>query len=173
MFTAEDVEHILHRGPLEALYRAREQGTVRFIGVTCEEPWTARTLIAAGVFDVVQLRYNLIYQGAAPHALNEARAAGLGVAVMRPMTSGILQRILGVLKPEWPADEVCTVALQFVLADARVDVLNVGMRWPREVDRNVEVAERFRPPMDVAELPRLTADIYRTDDAAANARGVA
>jgi len=47
MFTPEDVAHILHGGPLDALRRAREHGQVRFLGFTCEEPWTARPLIAS------------------------------------------------------------------------------------------------------------------------------
>lgn len=165
MFTPENVEHILHGGPLDALKRAREQGKIRFLGFTCEEPWTARPLIASGQFDVVQLRYNLIYQGAALHALNEARDAGLGVAVMRPMTSGILQRTLRFLKPEWPTEEIFEVALKFVLSDSRVHVANVGMRWPDEVDRNVSLAEGFAPPFDAADLPRLTAGIYKAEDA--------
>jgi aryl-alcohol dehydrogenase-like predicted oxidoreductase len=164
MFTAEDVEHILHGGPLDAMRRAREQGKVRFLGFTCEEPWTARPLIASGQFDVVQLRYNLIYQSAALHALNEARDAGLGVAVMRPMTSGMLQRILQFLQPAWRSDDVYEVALKFVLSDSRVHIANVGMRWPEEVDRNVDLAERFTPPTDLADLPRMTAGIYRAED---------
>src|SRR5215213_10089507 len=65
MFGPADVHHILEEGPLEALRRLREQGKVRFLGFTCEEPWTARPLIASGQFDMVQLRYNLIYQSAA------------------------------------------------------------------------------------------------------------
>jgi aryl-alcohol dehydrogenase-like predicted oxidoreductase len=169
MFEADDVERILHRGPLAALRKAREAGKVRFLGFTCEEPWTARPLIAAGEFDVAQLRYNLIYQSAALHALSEARDAGLGVAVMRPMTSGILQRTLRFLKPEWSAEEVYGVALKFVLADSRVHVANVGMRWPAEVERNVALVESYEPPLDVAELPRLTAGIYRVDDEEARA----
>jgi aryl-alcohol dehydrogenase-like predicted oxidoreductase len=167
MFTEENVRHILEGGPLEALQRLREQGKVRFIGFTCEEPWTARPLIASGAFQVVQLRYNLIYQGAALHALNEARDAGMGVAVMRPMTSGILQRALSFLKPEWSEQEVYEVALKYVLSDSRVHVANVGMRWPEEVDRNVALAEAFNPPFDAADLPRLTAGIYSTADQAA------
>ena len=115
----------------------------------------------------MQLRYNLIYQSAALHALNEARQAGLGVAVMRPMTSGILQRTLQFLKPEWPTAEVYALALQFVLADSRVHVANVGMRWPEEVDRNVALVEQFVPPTDFANLPRLTADVYKVEDAEA------
>lgn len=173
MFTAENVAHILHGGPLDALRRLREQGKVRFLGFTCEEPWTARPLIASDAFDVVHLRYNLIYQSAALHALNEARDRRLGVAVMRPMTSGILQRTLRFLQPEWPEAQVYEVALKFVLSDSRVHVANVGMRWPAEVDRNVDLVERFEPPQgfDVAALPRLTAGIYRTEDEEAQARG--
>lgn len=166
MFTADDVKHILEEGPIDALRKLRDDGVVRFIGFTCEEPWTARPLIASDAFDVVQLRYNLIYQGAALHALNEAREHNMGVAVMRPMTSGILQRTLHFLKPEWSERDVYEVALKYVLADSRVHVANVGMRWPREVDENVALVEAFRPPegFDVAELPRLTAGIYRVTD---------
>jgi aryl-alcohol dehydrogenase-like predicted oxidoreductase len=166
MFGPEDVRHILEEGPLEALRRLRQAGAVRFLGFTCEEPWTARPLIASGAFDVVQLRYNLIYQGAALHALDEARDAGMGVCVMRPLTSGILQRTLRFLQPEWPEAEVYALALRYVLADSRVHVANVGMRWPHEVDQNVDLAAAFRPPdgFDVAGLPRKTEGIYRAAD---------
>ena len=68
-YEPRDVEHVLNEGLLDALEQLREQGKVRFLGFTAEEPWTARPLIASGRFDVVQLRYNLIYQAAALHAL--------------------------------------------------------------------------------------------------------
>lgn len=165
-FTDANVHHILEEGPLDALRRLRDQGKVRFLGFTCEEAWTARPLIAADAFDVAHLRYNLIYQDAALHALNEARDRQMGVAVMRPMTSGILQRTLRFLKPEWAEAEVYELALKYLLADSRVHVANVGMRWPHEVEQNVRLAESFRPPagFDVADLPRMTAHIYRASD---------
>jgi predicted aldo/keto reductase-like oxidoreductase len=70
------------------------------------------------------------------------------------------------LKPEWPEEEVYEVALKYVLADSRVHVANVGMRWPEEADKNVALARDFRPPpgFDAADLPRLTAGIYRVSD---------
>ena len=169
MFTEENVRHILEGGPLDGLRRLRDAGKVRFIGFTCEEPWTARPLIAAGAFDVVQLRYNLIYQGAALHALSEAREQAMGVTVMRPMTSGMLQRTLRFLRPEWDEGEVYEVALKYVLSDSRVHAANVGMRWPHEVDCNVDLVESFVPPFDVADLPRLTAGIYKKSDEEASA----
>jgi len=41
------------------------------------------------------------------------------------------------------------------------------MRFPDEIARNVRLVETFRPSFDMAELPRLTAGIYRTGDEAA------
>jgi aryl-alcohol dehydrogenase-like predicted oxidoreductase len=164
MYEPQDVDHILREGLLDALQALRDRGLVRFIGFTVEEPWTARPLIASGQFDLMQVRYNLIYQSAALHVLEGARAADLGVAVMRPMTSGMFQRIAQYLAPQWPTQDLYEVALKYVLSDSRVHVANVGMRWPAEVAANVRLAESFRPPFDMAELPRLTANIYKTDD---------
>ena len=165
MYSPQDVDHILQDGLLDALLELKRKGRVRFVGFTVEEPWTARPLIASGRFDVVQVRYNLIYQSAALHVLNEARQADLGVAVMRPLTSGIFQRLAEHLAPEWDsARDLTEVALKFVLSDSRVHVANVGMRWPEEVERNVALASAFGPAFDMADLPRMTAHIYRTED---------
>ena len=165
MYTQEEVDRILKGGLLDAVIAARDQGLVRFLGFTVEEPWTARPLIASGQFDMIQVRYNLIYQSAAEHVLNEAKAADMGVALMRPMTSGIFQRLAGYLAPRWQeAHDLYEIALRFVLSDSRVHVANVGMRWPEEVARNVALVESFTPPFDMADLPRGTAAIYQTDD---------
>lgn len=163
MFEPADQRHILD-DLTPALEKLQREGKIRSIGFTVEEPWTARPLIASGRFQVVQMRYNLIYQGAALHALPEAARAGMGVAVMRPMTSGILQREVKLLEPSRSIDLVYQLALRFVLADSRVHVANVGMRWPDEVDRNVDLVEAFEPPADMADMPRLTAGIYKAED---------
>ncbi len=168
MYTQEDYEHIVHGGPLEALRELRQSGEVRFIGLTAEEPWTARSFLESGEFQVVQLAYNLIYQSAALHALDDARQRGIGVVTMRTMTSGILQRLLRSLAPEWvQARDPYEVCLRFVLSDPRVQVALVGMRWPEEVEHNVQLMEAFEPPLDVSAVPRLTAGIYGSDDAEA------
>ncbi len=164
-FIEPELDHILDDGLVEALFALRDKGRVRFIGFTVEEPWTAKRLIASGHFDAMQIRYNLIYQAAALHALNEAKAAGMGISVMRPMTSGIFQRIARYIAPEWQQGrDLYEVCLKFVLADSRVHVANVGMRWPEEVARNVAMVESFEPLFDMAEVPRMTGEIYRTED---------
>jgi aryl-alcohol dehydrogenase-like predicted oxidoreductase len=163
MFEPEDVARLLSW--VEVLAKLRDRGLVRFLGFTVEEPWTARPLIASGVFDMMQVRYNLIYQSAAEHVLDEARAQDMGVTVMRPLTSGIFQRLASYLAPHWQeAHDLYEVALKFVLSDSRLHLPNVGMRWPEEVTANVALVESFRPEFDMAELPRGTAAIYQTDD---------
>jgi aryl-alcohol dehydrogenase-like predicted oxidoreductase len=165
VYTEEDRRHILEGGPLDALRELRERGSVRFIGLTTEEPHSCLDLLATDAFDVAQLAYNLIYQGAALHVLPEAQRRDLGVVTMRSMTSGVLQRLLGVIAPEWEeARDSYEVCLRFLLADSRVHVANVGMRWPEEVERNVALVESFQPPVDLAALPRMTAAVYRAQD---------
>lgn len=165
MFTEADARHIIEGGPLDGLTRLREQGKVRFLGFTCEEPITALPLLASGAFDVLQVRYNLLNHQAAEHALPRARAVDAGVAVMRPMTSGILQRILRDLAPEWlDARDPYEVCLKFVLSDPRVHTVLVGARWPHEVDRNIALAENFTPPLDISAVPLRTAGIYQEQD---------
>ncbi len=169
MYTDTQVNHILEQGLLAMLIRLRDEGRVRFIGFTVEEPWTAKPLIASGAFDVMQVRYNLIYQAAALHVLDEARQADMGVSVMRPMTSGILQHLMRKLAPEVEdAVDLYEISLKFVLSDSRVHVANVGMRWPEEVEKNVALVSSFEPEYDVADLPRMTAHVYERQDQAAD-----
>jgi aryl-alcohol dehydrogenase-like predicted oxidoreductase len=166
MYSSEDYEYITNGGPLDALRELQQYGETRYIGLTVEEPWTARPFLRSGAFDVVQLAYNLIYQSAAQHAFEEARELGMGVVTMRTMTSGIFQRTVRFLAPEWQeARDVYEVCLKFVLSDPRVHAPIVGMRWPDEVEKNVRLAEEFEPLLDVAALPRLTAGIYEVEDA--------
>jgi aryl-alcohol dehydrogenase-like predicted oxidoreductase len=165
MYTDEEVRHMMDDGLLAMLETLRDEGKVRFLGFTVEEPWTARPLIASGAFDVMQVRYNIIYQAAALHVLNQARARDMGISVMRPMTSGIMQRMASYIAPGWcETSDLYEVCLKFVLSDSRVHVANVGMRWPEEVEKNVAVASGFAPPFDMADLPRMTAHIYQTED---------
>jgi aryl-alcohol dehydrogenase-like predicted oxidoreductase len=165
VYTDEVTRHVLEGGPMDALLELRRQGTVRFIGATTEEPFSLLPLMRTGLLDVVQLRYNLIYQSAAHHALDEARERGLGVTLMRPLTSGILQYLAGRLLPGLAGCDLYEACLKYALADSRVHVANVGMRWPEEVEANARLADQFEPPFDVAELPRGTNKVYDAIDA--------
>ena len=164
-FTPEDQFHILHEGPLEALLSLKKRGLIRYIGVTVEEAWTAIPFVQADVFDVIQVCYNLIRQSAGQHLLDATREKDTAVCAMRPMTSGMFQRQLEYLAPEWLENgEAFQVCLSFILSDSRVHMANTGMRWSREVEQNVRFVKEFMPEYDIADTPRLTQLIYETDD---------
>ncbi len=165
MFTHEEYRHIVDGGPLDGLLELQQAGKIGFIGLTTEEPWTARPFLKHTEIAVLQLAYNFIYQSAARNVLDEAQAAGTGVVTMRTMTSGILQRAARYIAPEWlEHSNLYEICLKFVLSDSRVHSAIVGMRWPEEVDRNVALVETFKPALDFAVLPRMTAHVYEAED---------
>ena len=166
MYSSAEVEHILHGGPLDALLELREQGKIGHIGITTEEPWTVLPFLQHEAVEVYQIAYNLIYQAAARHFLLQAKKVNAGVVSMRTMTSGIFQREMSFLAPEWQAArDLYEVALKFVLSDSRVHAGIVGMRFPEEVEQNVRLLEGWSPPTDFATMPRLTGELYKTEDA--------
>jgi aryl-alcohol dehydrogenase-like predicted oxidoreductase len=162
--TAAESDHILNGGLLEGLLALREAGKIRFIGITAEEPWTLMPFLACPEFDVYQIAYNCIYQNAALHFLPESVKAGVGVSVMRAMTSGILPVMASYLAPECKPERLLELSLQFVLSDSRIHSAIAGMRWTREVDQNVKIAETWKPPTDFALLPRTTREVYEIED---------
>jgi aryl-alcohol dehydrogenase-like predicted oxidoreductase len=166
MFTADDVDHVINGGPLHALVKLREQGRISHIGITSEEPWTVIPFLAHPDIEVYQIAYNLIYQGASRHFLPQAAEAGVGVVTMRTMTSGIFQRQASLLAPEWEnAHDLYEAALKFVLSDSRIHAGIIGMRWPHEVQRNLELIKTWEPSVDFADLPRVTFGVYQAEDA--------
>jgi aryl-alcohol dehydrogenase-like predicted oxidoreductase len=165
-FTPTQIDHILNGGPMEAMEELKQKGLISHIGFTVEEPWTALALIASGRFEMVQVCYNLARQAAGYHLLDDAIKADMGVCCMRPLTSGILQRQLETLAPQWLENgEINRVLMAFLLSDSRVHMIPVGMRWEREVRENIAFVESFVPAADMASMPRMTQHVYETDDA--------
>ena len=145
-YTAADVQHILHGGPLDAMRQLRDAGKTRFLGITAEEPVTLRPLIATGAFDLVQIRFNVLYQDAYHHILPEAARAGLGVVVMRSATSGLLPKLLRTAAPEAAAAfaarcNLSELALNFVLSAPQVSVALVGVRRRTELEANARLSD--------------------------------
>ncbi|MCZ8516115.1 aldo/keto reductase [Paenibacillus filicis] len=165
IYDNESYDHIVNGGLLEGLQELRQQGKVRLLGLTTEDAHSALNLCNTNLFDVVQVNYNIIYQAAALHLLDLTSEKGMGVAIMRPMTSGIFQRLMEYLSPNMAQHEdLYSLCLKFLLSDSRVHIINAGMRWPEEVERNVQLVDSYDPPLDIVNLPRMTVKIYETDD---------
>jgi aryl-alcohol dehydrogenase-like predicted oxidoreductase len=154
----DQVDQILASGGLEAFQQLKQEGKVRFIGFTAEGPSAGvEELIATGAFDTMQIRYSLLYQHPSDWENNEgvirqADAQGMGIVLMRPLTSGVFQRLMADAFPEIDVLDVGRLLLNYVLSDPYVDVALVGVREPRFVELNNEISDDVASRIDLAKL---------------------
>jgi aryl-alcohol dehydrogenase-like predicted oxidoreductase len=155
-YPPDALDTILSGGGLEAFRKLRDQGKVRFLGFTAELPSGGLSqLIATGAFDVMQMRYNFMYQGACDFinergAMREAEAQQIGIVIMRPMTSGIFQRLMRRAFPQLSEADLGAFLLNYVLSNPFVDVAIIGMRRIAEVDCNNAISDNAAMRLDLA-----------------------
>lgn len=77
-------------GAMEALDKAKSQGKIRHIGITSHSLEMARKLVATELFSTIQFPYNIVETEAAANLFPEAKAAGMGILVMKPFAGGML-----------------------------------------------------------------------------------
>jgi aryl-alcohol dehydrogenase-like predicted oxidoreductase len=157
-YTQDQADAILERGGLDAFERLRDEGKVRFLGFTTEAPTGAvERLIESNAFDTMQVRYNLLNQHPSDFGNNQgiirwADERGMGVILMRPLTSGIFQRLMARAFPQIDSLEVGRLLLNYVLSDPYVDVALIGMRDPKLVDVNNAISDDIEARLDLAEI---------------------
>jgi predicted aldo/keto reductase-like oxidoreductase len=81
-----------------------------------------------------------------------ADARGMGIILMRPMTSGVFQRLMAMTFPQVSEEEVGQLLLNYVLSDPYVDVALIGMRVPRLADENNRISDDLASRLNLAEL---------------------
>jgi len=79
-------------GAYEALARAREEGKIRFIGLSSHNIATAIKACRTGKFDTLQFPFNFIERDPADELFNVAREMGMGIIAMKPLGGGLLER---------------------------------------------------------------------------------
>ena len=141
--TLNDLKMIFGRGgALEALVQAREEGRVRFLGLTGHHDPAIlleamrrfdfdTVLIALNVADVHRLSF-------ARTVLLEAAQRGMGVIGMKVYAAGALLR--GSNSPPVSSAE----AMGYVLSLAGISTVIIGCSSPAEVDENVSIARSFQ-----------------------------
>lgn len=157
-FNDKEADNILNGGPLETLEKLRDDGKVRFIGVTAEVPTgSLERMLMSKRFDVLQICYNLANQLSCDHSRQcrgicaIAEENNMGIVTMRTATSGFMQKLL---KREFELDEdaVTRMCIKYVLSTPEIDVALVGMRNPKEVEINVALANDVDNRYDLDEL---------------------
>ena len=89
---------------LETVQRLKEQGKIRFFGISINDhqPWNALRLIETGVVDTVEVIYNIFDQSPEDELFPACRQHNIGVIVRAPLDEGGLT---GRITPESTFDE--------------------------------------------------------------------
>jgi predicted aldo/keto reductase-like oxidoreductase len=142
--TRDDLERIFAQGgALEALLKARDDGRVRFLGLTGHhDPAILLAAMRRFDFDTVLVALNAADVHRLPFVstvLVEAARRGMGVIAMKTCAQGAL---LG------PGKLAMEEALGYALSLPGVSLAIVGCRTAQEVEENVRIAQQFAPFSD-------------------------
>jgi predicted aldo/keto reductase-like oxidoreductase len=150
-------------GALGGLREAQEQGLIRHVGISSHSHQTLQRGIESGEFDTVQLRYN-VFNLRNEELIRLAHRKGIGVIVMKPLGGFGMAGALKVFH-YWDRLNAKTL-LSYILSNRYVSVVIPGMRLPREVEENVDVALTYKP-MTASERARLReeAEAYLAESA--------
>jgi uncharacterized protein len=158
VYTEKDADTILKRGGmLGEMAKMRNEGLIRHLGFTVEaQNKTTYRLIKSGLFDMFQVSYNLIFQH--PYdpswksgSLYDAEEAGMGIAAMRTVTSGIFQKWVQMVNPS-NTFNYNPALIQFTLSNPLVDVVLLGMRTVAHVEENVRICADLSGRIDLEAL---------------------
>jgi len=107
------------REHLRAIRAARDEGLVRYSGITTSHGWRheeMERIMAAEKIDFIQLTYNPVDRMPEDRLLDMAREKAIGVIVNRPFQRGaLIDRLAGKPLPGWAAGWGITNWPQFIL----------------------------------------------------------
>ncbi len=115
-------------GAYEALVKARDEGKIRWIGITGHSRPILQKAVFTGKFDTVQLPFNPIEDEWKEDVIPAAKEAGMGTIGMKPLAGGALRNAKS--------------AIRFSL-NRGIDISIPGMDSIEQVDENVSVGEAF------------------------------
>ena len=150
---------VLEKGDvIRALEDARAAGKTRFISYSGDEE-AAAWAVESGMFATLQTTFNLVDQNARRGLLEDARNAGMGIIIKRPIANGIWgggtdqpratsrfddinDRVAAMANegpiPDAPEDRIL-LALGFTFAHSQVDTSIVGTTNPDHLLSNIEM----------------------------------
>ena len=146
---------------IKTLRRMKEEGKVRYIGVThyvVSAFAELERVIREERLDFVQLPYSLAVRDAEDRLLPAAADLGVAVLVNRPFDAGALfKKVRGVAVPPWAADLECStwaqLFLKFIVAHPAVHCPLPATRRPEHMVDNVKAG--FGPLPDADQRRRL------------------
>ena len=114
-------------GAYQALVEAQQEGKIGHIGFTTHDVHMLEKAIASGHFSTVQFPYNIVEnQGA--ELFEKAKAANIGVIVMKPMAGGVIDK--------------GSLALRYIMDNANVTTAIPGMDSLDQIEENAAVGKQ-------------------------------
>ena len=147
-------------GPLEALSKAKEKGSIDHIGFTSHEtPANLMKILDTGKFETMTVYHNLLQtRGRTENplsAIEHARKLGIGVIVMGPLGGGILGAPIEKLDNLIPdTRNQVELAFRYLLSVPGVTTPISGMMRRSDVEENAKIADEFKP-LSQSEMTRL------------------
>lgn len=132
-------------GAMEAVIKAKEQGKIRYIGVTSHNLAMAVKLVKTGMFSTVQFPFNFIEEAAKDELHVAARERGMGILAMKPFAGGMIDH--------------AGIAFKFLRQHPDVIALP-GFDSPERVD---EVVSFYRQPNRVTKKDLRLMEKYRLE----------
>jgi len=151
----DSVERLMNPNVHEAAERLKEQGKLRFVGVSSHTPHletVMRHAVDSGRFDVVMVAYNFESWPQLGTIFRDAHERGVGVVAMKTL-KGARHTVLSDFTPS-ERESFPQAAFKWVLGNPHVSGLVVSINSPRQVDEFLHASGRAATPSDVALLER-------------------
>ncbi len=161
--SCDRVERLMAPNIHEAFDRLKEQGKVRFLGVSTHTPnleEVANTAIDSGRFDVMMLGYHFSMWPSFDHILDKAKEKDVAVVAMKTL-KGAKHTNLAEFRGETAS--YSQAAFRWVLANPAVSCLVISMKQPQHLDEYLFASGQQPRATDVAMLEKydaLTAGDY-------------
>ena len=149
------VERLMAPNIHEAADRLKEQGKLRYIGVSSHTPrleTVMRHAVDSGRFDVIMVAYNFDDWPALPGIFQDARERGVGVVAMKTL-KGAKHTALSEFTPS-ERESFSQAAFKWVLANPDVSGLVVSINGPVQLDEYLYASGGKLAHGDVALLER-------------------
>lgn len=129
--TQEQYDEVMgENGAYRALLEAQQEGKIGHIGFTTHDVHMLEKAIESGYFSTVQFPYNIVEnQGAA--LFEKAKAANIGVIVMKPMAGGAIDQ--------------GSLALKYIVENPNVTTAIPGMDSLNQIEENAAVGKQKEP----------------------------
>ena len=141
---------------LSAMKKAREQGKVRFLGISTDQEEAARLAIESGEYDSIQVSYNIIMREMSERIFPLAQNKGIGIIIKGGMATGQLTSKYSDVNDQNQREHIARIshiadeqrlklpelALRFALSSSAVSTVIIGTKSVEHLRSNAETAER-------------------------------